>query len=473
MWKRMFSIAVVLVLALANCVLAADISWSNLGLGNSFCTAENWVGGFVPGLLDTAIIDVPPAEPNSPVIDCVGTVNKVYGPIYQAVDVTQSMDIVSGTLTTKKWAVVADGGGTATINISGGTVTVGDWGNWEPALRDSMSLEPFEGIDGEDKKTIINLTDNADVTIWTDEVGILLAKEENAELEMNISGNAELKIPAGKRAWMVANNGTAVVNISDNAQVNLGGRMSFCEGSSGYAELHMSGSLLSVLVKYVNLGEGSGILDFSGGTADLKGIAFDGSLGKWCKVNIRGTADVSAYESVSLSKKPGSQSWLNISDSGSLSAPQLYMAPAGDEGAECTLNMTGGTVNATVNAPADPNGKANINLHGGTINCGAFNHDGADWHMDICGGGTMIIDGDVKAEIEGYVADGHIAACLGAQGHCVCVNYDTINPGKTTVQQRFCAGDMDGNCQRTLADLDALVNVLVNAGPPFIAPCCE
>ena len=149
------------------------------------------------------------------------------------------------------------------------------------------------------------------------------------------------------------------------------------------------------------------------------------------------------------------------------------MAPAGDEGAECTLNMTGGTVNATVNAPAAPNGKANINLHGGTINCGAFNHDGADWHMDICGGGTMIIDGDVKAEIEGYVADGHIAACLGAQGHCVCVNYDTINPGKTTVQQRFCAGDMDGNCQRTLADLDALVNVLVNAGPPFIAPCCE
>ena len=35
----------------------------------------------------------------------------------------------------------------------------------------------------------------------------------------------------------------------------------------------------------------------------------------------------------------------------------------------------------------------------------------------------------------------------------------------------LCPGDLDTNGQVDLQDLDAPVNLLVNAGPPFIVPC--
>jgi len=426
--KLMFLVSFVVLLGMVNSVSAGDIHWDDGGADHYWCTPANWIPDNVPNSVDTVYINPPPYQ--GPVIDCVVDVNNVFGPIYQATDANQSMDIVSGPVTIKQWwAVVADGSGTATVNISGGTVTVGGFTGeyaWTPKLRDNMSLEPYESIGGQNKKTIINLTGDADVTIRTNEVGILLAKEENSELEMNISGNAKLQIPRGKRAWLVANDGMAVVNISDNAQVSLGGRMSFCDGSSGYAELHMSGGLLSVPDKYLSIDSGSGILDFSGGTADLKGIAFDGSATSTCEVNIRGTANVSAWDSVSLSEGAACPSWLNISDTGSLSTEQLFMA--GDAGAECTLNMTGGSlgVGIEMQAPADPNGKANIKLHGGTIECGAFNHGGANWQMDVCGG-TMIIDSNVVPEIETDIATGHIIAYGGGITDYVVVD------GKTTV----------------------------------------
>ena len=85
----------------------------------------------------------------------------------------------------------------------------------------------------------------------------------------------------------------------------------------------------------------------------------------------------------------------------------------------------------------------------------------------------MIIDGNVVAEIQADIAAGHITACGGEQGYSVVVDYDNINPGKTTlrVEPCPCPGDLAAPAgQVDLQDLDAMVNMLVAAGPPFIVP---
>jgi hypothetical protein len=136
--------------------------------------------------------------------------------------------------------------------------------------------------------------------------------------------------------------------------------------------------------------------------------------------------------------------------------------------------MTGGWTKAwvAIHAPQHEDGRAEINLEGGTIECAQFTHAGDDWQMNVCGG-TMIIDGNVVAEIGADIASGHITACGGQQGYSVVVDYDNINPGKTTlrVEPCPCPGDLaDPAGQVDLQDLDAMVNLLVNAGPPFIVP---
>ncbi len=432
MWKSMFSIAVVLMLGLANCVLAADINWIGDPCDPGFCNPLAWEGGVVPGFGDTAFINPPPSQ--GPVVNCNADVHNIFGPRFDSDD-DQVMDIVSGNLSVGSWLIGNAGTGTSTINISGDPVI-----NISGVRIDADTIAGIEAGNGEGTM-ILNITDTA-------------------------------KITSGGR-WKLATHGKAIVNISGNPDIVINDQWRNSDAKDGYFELHMSGGSLYVARYLCIYDDGSGLMDFSGGTIQFCGLSFAGrppsSRGE---INVRGTADVSVAYEVRLSYEGPGRSTLNISDSGSLHTHWLKM---GESTAVCTLNMTGGLLDASrdITAPSGELATANINLHGGTINCRKFIHAGDNWHMDICGGGTMILDGDVKAEIEGYVADGHIAACLGAQGHFVCVNYDTINPGKTTVQERFCAGDMDGNCQRTLADLDALVNVLLGAGPPFIAPCCE
>ncbi len=83
-----------------------------------------------------------------------------------------------------------------------------------------------------------------------------------------------------------------------------------------------------------------------------------------------------------------------------------------------TVNMTGGLIQvvgpflAPANALRD--GAVTINLHGGTIECGAFTHAGVSYSMDIREG-TMRIAGDVKAAIETDIAAGYITG-YGGEG---------------------------------------------------------
>ncbi len=52
--------------------------------------------------------------------------------------------------------------------------------------------------------------------------------------------------------------------------------------------------------------------------------------------------------------------------------------------------------------------------------------------LEMCCDSTLIIDGDVTAQIQGYVGNGWIS-CIVQGCSQVGIDYDNINPGKTTV----------------------------------------
>jgi hypothetical protein len=102
----------------------------------------------------------------------------------------------------------------------------------------------------------------------------------------------------------------------------------------------------------------------------------------------------------------------------------------------CTLNMTGGTVNAKAEEIPDSReitigtkgaGYGLVNLHGGTIVTETF-AIGSRGQMDITEG-TLYVDNDVTGTIEGYVNDGYITAYAGTG--LVLYSFDDVN--NTTV----------------------------------------
>ncbi len=134
------------------------------------------------------------------------------------------------------------------------------------------------------------------------------------------------------------------------------------------------------------------------------------------------------------------------------------------------LHVTGGTVNCSylwVSRCSPPTGQEGaIQLDGGVINAGAFFM--GNGNMDITAG-TLIINGNVTGVINSYVTNGWITA-YGGTGVLI-VDYDHVNPGKTTV--KACPSqyttDFDGNCAIDLADLSMMISDWLFKTPAEIA----
>lgn len=120
-----------------------------------------------------------------------------------------------------------------------------------------------------------------------------------------------------------------------------------------------------------------------------------------------------------------------------------------------TLHMNGGsiTINSRFGIAQNAGGTGNVSLDGGTISTGSFNMTSGG-AMDITGG-TLIINGDVRSTVNGYVTNGWITAYGGAG----ILNVDiTSNPGKTTVWAEVGTpppgiGDVDGDGYVDIVDL--------------------
>jgi hypothetical protein len=206
---------------------------------------------------------------------------------------------------------------------------------------------------------------------------------------INISRSPIITIlGSGDQAWRAPDNGTGIINISGDPNIYVEGEWRGADGNGTFIVNMSGGRAECETLKWGDYGGGA--LNMSGGTIIVRQ---DMSLGG------AGSAEL------------------------------------------ITINMTEGwiTVGERFLAPSNANGRCEINLHGGTIDCNEFVHGTVNngfsdqWHLDLdIAGGEMLIDGDVKAAIDANVAAGRITASGGAG--IVLVDYDISNPGKTTVK---------------------------------------
>lgn len=199
--------------------------------------------------------------------------------------------------------------------------------------------------------------------------------------------------------------GNVIPTTSDRALIN------------GSADLTQSGC--ASYHTYIGVGSGYGSLDMSAGDLSVSGMLYLGYY-SWDL----GELDVRNY------------STLNVSE-------HFFVGPIG----KGEFRLYDGTVNVTQSFTIGnqaATGRGYVDLYGGTVNCNSFNMGG--WGGDCLlnlAHGRLIIDGDHVAEINTYIANGWITAFGGSSMCEVKVDYNQINPGKTTVRAAPSFGKYD------------------------------
>jgi len=108
----------------------------------------------------------------------------------------------------------------------------------------------------------------------------------------------------------------------------------------------------------------------------------------------------------------------------------------GWDGGTGTWNMTGGTITCgELIIPTGSGAAGQLYLNGGTVNVGSTGLEmNANGLIDI-GDGTLVLDGDLTAQINDLIAAGQIIFYGGGGLHSL--DYDVRNPGKTTLTARW------------------------------------
>jgi len=150
-----------------------------------------------------------------------------------------------------------------------------------------------------------------------------------------------------------------------------------------------------------------------------------GNAGFTTNLDIRGGSLTASGAYVGVDN-PSGHGILNISG-GLFSTGSLQLGWGGTG----TLNMTGGTIELSDNLVIPgQTGSGSAYLHGGTINASDLRLTSASGSLDITIG-TLVLDGDDTAVIQGYIDDGWITAYNGRG--TLNLDYDVTNRGKTTV----------------------------------------
>ncbi|HUW19500.1 MAG TPA: hypothetical protein VMW16_09370 [Sedimentisphaerales bacterium] len=402
--KSMSLICFVLVLGLVGSA-SAQYLWTNADPANALWTTPgNWNPPGPPGAAELALITSPPAQ--GPVINTDVSVGEIGG-LRMGSDVDQVMEISSGNVNIGWWWGLAEGGnGTATLNMVGNAdIKVG-------------------GIEGAySGTTIINI---GGTTKISESYEWRLSNEPGATLELNIGDDADIHMGPEKNAWRFADRGTAVTNISGNANVYIDGKWRNGDEDEGHSEINMSGGTLYVAQYLSCYDNGSAKITFSGGTANVGGLSYAGRAGKAYELNISGTADVTASEMVRLG----------------------YSMNESNPGGSAALNVSGGALTSGLLQTYGDYGSISINLSGGVVSVGGLDLIGP-YSMDVCGG-TLIVNGDVTDVIQAGIDAGYIVAC-GGDGK-IAYDYDVRNAEKTTVTAVL-VGNIDikpGSCPNPL-----------------------
>jgi hypothetical protein len=371
--KLVFCTLLSAVLLSANGASAA--TWTNAYPWTSLWhSSENWDPPVVPGPLDDAIINSSPEQ--GPVIDTNTIVGSILGPRY-------------------------DSNGNQALHVVGGDLAVN--GNWRSGMGGSGT-------------SIIYFENSAGATIN----GYMLHRTGGAEINIGDGVNFEVN------EWMrLADFGWAVLNISGEPNVSIGGDLIGADSNSGWFEAHISGGSLSV-GGVISIGDGGGLIEATGGAVDCRGLQLQvGWEASTATLDVNG-GSVYVEETMQINDGNGTAT-LQIG-AGTIDVGEMQLA--GGDGNAVVL-MTGGSVVArgAFLAPEDGHGTVVVQLEAGTLECGAFLRT-APYTMDI-NEGYLIIDGNDKEAIVADINMGYIAPSR-VPGD-VLVDFNNVNAGRTTV----------------------------------------
>ncbi|MHC4676257.1 MAG: choice-of-anchor U domain-containing protein, partial [Planctomycetota bacterium] len=351
-------------------------NWVGGSGGDSWCVKENWDVSYLPG--DITRVNINPPPERGPIIDCDVHVFRIRGPRSNS-DSDQVMDVKSGNvLIDDYWEWASDGSGTATLNIIG----------------------------------------SPDITIG----GI----------------------------WRGTDGGTSILNIEGSPNILCKQRIRFSDVDGTAAFINISGGYINNWGEYKNGDDGDVTTNISGGTfligvGDGEGEAWtmDCSRGSNVTANISGTADIFVEGDLLMGNRTRwdtdyGTATINMSG-GTLSCRNLRVA--NNTAKTGILDITCGTItvrNSLVLPGHTDANRAEVNIYGGTVECGTFVPTAA-YSMDITEG-TLIIDCCAVPEVEAGIAALYITA-YGGSG-VVQYDFDDRNPGKTTVTAMD--SDVDG-----------------------------
>jgi len=250
-------------------------------------------------------------------------------------------------------------------------------------------------------------------------------------------------------SWLFSEHGTVILNITDNADIYVGGELRGAFEADGYLEINMDSGNLLVDGDLRAYRDGSFLFNFSGDAVVESGGYLGGraySDTSYGEINISDDAhvicdDLNFLWGAGSGELNMSGGMLDINGDLGLGIDNDFAAPAA-----ATINMTGGlvTMGGNFRFPGndDSTGFCTLNLTGGVIDVGnEFEHETDNWVVNICGDGVMIINGDVVDEIREQEAEGHWLACPGencrgefGSTYDLMVEYDTLEyPGKTKI----------------------------------------
>jgi len=273
-----------------------------------------------------------------------------------------------------------------------------------------------------------------------DAVVRFMENDETGEglMTMTISGTSNVDCWDDRIRW--GNHGHGVLNMSDDAVLHVNGDLRGGDEDDGAFDLNMSDGLLVVEGEILCGDDGSGVLTFTGGevvcerftisarkggqTGDMvvsgdTEIYIGGGddpelrLGKDCKegggiASLTMTGGIVSAEYIRLSASEGSCTHVNVDMQGGLLIAREDFIVADGAGV-VTVTISGGEIQVLGNSlEIDDNGS-----------------------IDLCGG-TLVLAGNKAAEIAELVCvDGKITGYGIPAG--VVIDYDNLNPGKTTV----------------------------------------
>ncbi|MBA7600058.1 hypothetical protein ES703_07105 [subsurface metagenome] len=133
------------------------------------------------------------------------------------------------------------------------------------------------------------------------------------------------------------------------------------------------------------------------------------------------------------------------------------------------IQMNGGefSVPNTLTLSVDPGSQGHIQLDGGLMTTGGF-VIGNEGTVDL-NGGTLVVEGDVTAEIDGYVKQGKITSGNGTIA-AVRMDYNVTNPGKTTVSSAGVPFAKVSNPRPSKGATDVSRHVVLSWTPGIYAP---